>query len=101
MQLGFHELGHNFGYGHPDKDEPDYKTDPTGYAPGNLSYSRDQLRNIYDRARVPGLLNNGFNREFIINRVPGFNDRSTNERPYKGMRTFNMIIPERISNTNK
>lgn len=100
-QLAFHEVGHNFGFGHPDDDEPDYNTNPMGYAPGNLNFSRDQLMKIYDRARKPGLLNQGVNKQYIINKVPGYNDRSTNERPYKGQRTFKMMIPKIIINPNK
>ncbi len=101
VQMAFHELGHNFGFNHPEDDEPDYSTNPMGYAPGNLNFSRDQLIKIYDRARKPGLLNQGVNRQYIINKVPGYNDRSTNERPYKGQRTFKMMIPTIIINPNK
>ncbi len=38
-QLAFHEVGHNFGFGQPDDDEPDYNTNPIGYAPNFRSGS--------------------------------------------------------------
>ena len=98
VQNGFHELGHNMGFGHASPKAADYNSDPMGYASGSLNFSRDQLRMLYNRGSKSGLLNKGYNREFISNKVPIYNHQSTNERPYRGQRTYNMIISKRIKN---
>lgn len=98
VQLGFHEIGRNLGLEHPSStEEVGYSRNAMGYAPGSLNFSREQLVQMYDFGKTGRILNQGFNREVITNRVLGYNSKSTNIRPYRGERSFNMIIPKRVN----
>jgi len=94
IETGFHEVGHNLGLEHPKNNS---KSNPMSYTGDGANFSPVQMEIIYNNSKV-GFPNRGSNRHRVINRTQGYNNVSTNERPYKGNRTRGMIIPAPIKN---
>jgi hypothetical protein len=62
------------------------------YTGKGANFSPVQMEIIYNNSKV-GSPNRGYNRARIMNVTEGYNNISTNERPYQGKRTQGMLIP--------
>ncbi|WP_207795861.1 RHS repeat-associated core domain-containing protein [Sphingobacterium haloxyli] len=93
-ETAFHEIGHNLGLRHPEKNSAENNpTNPMAYKRNNAPhFSRHQLSNIFSYSKS-GFSNRGKNSAIIINNRQRTNTRSTNESPYRGIRTRGLKIP--------
>ncbi len=88
MQTAFHEVGHNLGLRHPDKND---SSNPMSYTGSGANFSRAQLVDIFGYARSG--FSNGLkggsptyrSQNFQMLRNPSVRSVSTNEVPYLQM----------------
>jgi len=94
--LGFHEIGHQFGLLDVKGNLPDNPmSSPNGLHSG---FTNQQMNEIWHDSLVP--MNHGDNIRQITNKPTIMNNTSTNDRPYRGERTLGMHVILPINNGN-
>ncbi len=101
IDVGFHEVGHNWGLDHAKPENSDYSIDPMGYSPNSRDkpFTGSEMLEIYRNVSgLPRFLNMMHYNKSIITGGEFYNGFSSNEVPLRGNWYKGLHIPMVIKN---